>query len=652
MKKTGGNIRVIIDHISPQVDQNRYPVKRLHGEELQVKAHIYADGHDEIRAVVMYQKAGQKIWQEQPMVYEINDEWLGSFELKEKGIYKFTVKAWVDHFLTWYEGFKKKAADNQNLATELLEGAEYLKAIGKGKPKSVRDHLNKLIKIFKDPSKYEEAVDLVLEKPFSELVSNNYLVNHPTIYPVEVTLKVEDARAGFTSWYEFFPRSAAAKPGKHGTFKDCEKLLPRVAAMGFDVLYFPPIHPIGKLHRKGRNNAVKAKKGEPGSPWAIGSDEGGHKSIHPELGTLGDFKNLVKKAKALGIDIAMDIALQCAPDHPYVKAHPQWFKWRPDGTVKYAENPPKKYQDILPIDFETEDWQALWDELESIFTYWIGQGISIFRVDNPHTKPTPFWEWLIASVQEKHPDVIFLSEAFTRPKVMAGLAKAGFTHGYTYFTWRNSKAELVTYINELTQGPLRDYFRPNFWPNTPDILPYFLQDHGENAFLIRYVLAATLSSNYGLYGPVYEFYENKPVPGKEEYLDSEKYEIKHHDWNKTNRLSDIITLVNKARKENSALQSTWNLQFCDIHNDHIIAYLKTGSDRSNLILVVVNLDPNHTQSGYVQLPAELLKKKGKDIFIELSDLGTGSKYTWTQEWNYIELDPAQLPFHLFKLKVY
>ncbi|HYC86199.1 MAG TPA: alpha-amylase family glycosyl hydrolase, partial [Chryseosolibacter sp.] len=456
--------------------------------------------------------------------------------------------------------------------------------------------------------------------------------------------------ANFSSWYELFPRSASLD-GKHGTFRDVIKLLPRIHAMGFDVLYLPPIHPIGKINRKGKNNNVRSVAGEPGSPWAIGSDEGGHKAIHRQLGTLQDYKNLIAEAKKYGIDIALDIAFQCAPDHPYVKEHPQWFRQRPDGSIQYAENPPKKYQDIYPFNFETDDWKALWQELKSVITYWIDQGVKIFRVDNPHTKPFLFWEWAIAEVNKEYDDVIFLSEAFTRPKVMASLAKIGFTQSYTYFTWRVSKQEITEYMTELVFSGSRNYFRPNFWPNTPDILPYHLQHQGENIFIIRLALAATLSSNYGMYGPVYEFCENTPVPGKEEYMDSEKYEVRQFDWKKTNRMTDIITLLNKARKANPALQSTWNLQFCFIENPNLIAYLKVTDDLSNIFLVVVNLDAHARQVGFVQLPRQRLKL-GEHINVKLHDLVTDEHYTWTQEWNYVELDPYKMPFHLFKLEIH
>jgi starch synthase (maltosyl-transferring) len=643
---TDGKKRVIIEGVQPVVDGGIFPAKRTVGERVDVTASIFGDGHDHIRASVFYKKEVEGTWVEIPMNPTFNDEWLASFYVVEKGNYFFTIHAWIDHFDTWYDGFKKKAEAKVDVKVELMEGAAMLRKLGEKKPT-----LLALAKKLEDKAHYAESIALIVSKDFSEVVHDNPLKEIYTSLDVEYPVVVERAKANFSSWYEFFPRSSSLVAGKHGTFQDCLKLLPRIASMGFDVLYFPPIHPIGKINRKGKNNNVRAAGGEPGSPWAIGSDEGGHKSILSSLGTLEDFKMLIVESKKAGIDIAMDIAFQCAPDHPYVKEHPQWFKLRPDGSIQYAENPPKKYQDIYPFNFESDDWQALWDELLSVFLYWIDQGVKIFRVDNPHTKPIPFWHWLIAEVKQKDPDVIFLSEAFTRPKIMASLAKIGYTQSYTYFTWRVSKQELIDYMNDLVNGPSRNFFRPNFWPNTPDILPYHLQHQGENSFIFRYALAATLSSNYGVYGPAYEFYENTPMEGKEEYFNSEKYEVRHYDWKRTNRMTDIMTLLNKARKENKALQSTWNLQFCAIENPNLIAYLKTTDDLSNIFLVVVNLDPNTQQSGYVQLPKGKLLL-GDKINVKMHDLVTDEHYTWAQEWNFVEINPHKMPFHLFKLSIH
>ena len=648
MTKDGRN-RVIIENITPQVDEGLYPAKRTVGETVEVTADIFADGHDHIRARVAWKAPGKRSWSYAELVQSVNDHWYGSFLTDKKGAWSFCLEAWVDHFYTWYKGFLKKAGAGQHLAVELLEGANYLEQLLSSPGKKDSKSLKYYSGLFRDEKQYEKALAEALSDTFSDLVEKYPLVEKVT-RSGEYLVICEFERANFSSWYEFFPRSAAAEKGKHGTFKDCIKLLPRVAELGFDVLYFPPIHPIGEVNRKGKNNAVTAQDGEPGSPWAIGSRLGGHKAIHPELGTLEDYKALVKEANNLGIDIALDIAFQCAPDHPWVKEHPSWFRWRPDGTVQYAENPPKKYQDILPINFESDDWENLWQELLSVVEYWIDQGVTIFRVDNPHTKPIRFWQWLIEEVNKKYEDIIFLSEAFTRPRVMGSLAKVGFTQGYTYFTWRVTKDEIIQYMTELVEGNSRNFFRPNFWPNTPDILPYHIQRDGENIFVIRYALAATLSSNYGMYGPVLEYYEQRPVEGKEEYLDSEKYEVKYHNWNVKNRLTEVIKTVNQARKENPALQSTWNIHFCYVENNNLIAYLKTTNDRSNIILTVVNLDPYNRQNGFVQIPRERLGITD-GINLHLMDLVTGNHYQWTEEWNYIELDPYRMPFHLFKVEV-
>jgi len=638
--------RVIIENVQPSVDDGRYPAKRTLGERVDVTAHIFGDGHDHIRAKALYKKENEMHWRSVELQPMANDEWRASFYVDEKGTFLFSVQAWIDHFDTWYDGFKKKTAAKINVRIELMEGAAFLHKLAN---KSNKLLLNLAAKL-EDETHYEEAVRVVLGNEFAGLVQDYPLIENESTSP-EFRIVVEGKKALFSTWYELFPRSSSLHSGKHGTFQDCIRLLPRIVAMGFDVLYFPPIHPIGKINRKGKNNRVQALSGEPGSPWAIGSEEGGHKSILSELGTLEDYKKLVAEAKKLGIDIAFDLAYQCAPDHPYVKEHPEWFHRRPDGSIQYAENPPKKYQDIYPFDFETDARNELWNELKSVIFYWIEQGVTIFRVDNPHTKPIPFWEWVISEVRDLYPDIIFLSEAFTRPKIMASLAKVGFTQGYTYFTWRVTKHELTEYVNELVLGPMRNYFRPNFWPNTPDILPYHLQHLGENSFILRFALAATLSSNCGIYGPPYEFYDNIPMDGKEEYFNSEKYEIKQHDWKRTNRMTDIIAIVNKARRENAALQSTWNIQFCAIENPNLIAYLKATDNLSNIILVVVNLDPNGNQSGYVQLPKERLQL-GDKVNVKLRDLVTEEHFTWTQEWNFVELNPHKMPFHLFKLDIH
>jgi starch synthase (maltosyl-transferring) len=469
-------------------------------------------------------------------------------------------------------------------------------------------------------------------------------------HPLELPLTAERERARYSTWYELFPRSTSPTPSKHGTFRDVEARLPYVAELGFDVLYFPPIHPVGREKRKGKNNTLTPGPEDFGSPWAIGAKEGGHKDILPELGTIEDFRRLVKKAGEHGIEIALDIAYQCAPDHPYVKAHPKWFRWRPDGTVQYAENPPKKYQDIYPFNFESEDWQGLWQELKSVLDYWIGEGVKIFRVDNPHTKAFPFWEWAITEVQRKHPEVIFLAEAFTRPKVMHRLAKVGFSQSYTYFTWRNTKAELVEYFTELAHGPGREYFRPNAWPNTPDILNENLQFGGRPIFMTRLVLAATLAANYGIYGPAYELMEGAPrEPGSEEYLDSEKYQLRAWDLDRPDSLRAFIARVNRIRRENPALQSDWSLQFVPIDNEQIIAYIKSSPEIDNVVLTVVNLDPRNTQSGWLELDAEALGIDPDKQF-QMHDLISGQRFLWQGGRNFIQLDPNRSPAHIFRLR--
>lgn len=640
-----GKARVIIEGVQPVVDAGRYPAKRTVGERVDVTAHIFGDGHDHIRAQVLYQKATASDWVTVEMRATYNDEWQASFYTTEKGKYLFKVVAWVDHFETWFDGFRKKVTAKVDVQLELQEGALYLRHLGKD-DKALSAYARRL----EDKTGQPAAIDLIMSAEFADLVHRHPLKENETETGDPFVVNVEQSKALYSTWYELFPRSSSLVGGKHGTFRDTMKLLPRIASMGFDVLYLPPIHPIGKLNRKGKNNNVRAQAGDPGSPWAIGSADGGHRDIHKDLGTLADYKELIAQAKKHGLDIALDIAFQCAPDHPYVKQHPQWFKQRPDGSIQYAENPPKKYQDIYPFYFENDDWQALWDELQSVIVYWIEQGVNIFRVDNPHTKPIRFWEWAIEKITARYPDVVFLSEAFTAPKVMASLAKAGFTQSYTYFTWRVTKQEIIDYVNELVHGPMRNYFRPNFWPNTPDILPFHLQHQGENIFIIRLALAATLSASYGIYGPPYEFYENIPVEGKEEYFNSEKYEVKHYDWKSTNRMTDIITMLNRFRKENKALQSTWNTIFCPIENQNLVAFVKATDDRSNIMLVVVNLDQHTGQSGYVRVPREHLGL-GENINLKLKDLITDEQYTWTQEWNFVYLNPHKMPFHLFQVEV-
>jgi starch synthase (maltosyl-transferring) len=639
--------RVVIDTVSPQINCGEIPIKRVVNECVNIEAHVLADGHDILMASVLFKHEEGRKWHEIRMHFLENDEWSASFCVPLQGYYTYKVQAWIDYALNWLYGITCKIADRQDVSLELLEGIAYVKAIIPKASASEKKYLKNLIKIFSDSQKYDEAIAIAKSDKLQTLFykyPKKQFANTSKAYKVYV----DRLKARFSTWYEFFPRSTSSNNNTHGTFKDCEKLLPRVAHMGFDTLYFPPIHPIGEINRKGKNNATKAQGDDVGSAWGIGSQYGGHKDINPLLGSLSDFKRLIKKADKLGIEIAMDYALQAAPDHPWVKEHPQWFKWRPNGTVQYAENPPKKYQDILPIYFETKDYKNLWEECLSILLYWIDCGIRIFRVDNPHTKPFYFWHWIISEVKKKHPDVLFLAEAFTRPKIMQQLAKQGFSQSYTYFTWRESKQELTDYVEELTKTDQKEYMRPNFWPNTPDINPFHLQGANESKYMQRYVLAATLSSNTGIYGPVFEQMIAEAIEGKEEYLNSEKFQISEHDWFKENKLTNIIAQVNKIRHANEALQQTNNIKFCRVDNDEIIAFYKWDDTKRNELLIVLNLDAFNKQEGTVQLPLyDLDIDQGHRL--NLDDLMTGNSYVWDKEWNYVALDPT-LPFHIFKLK--
>ena len=652
MQHIEGRKRVIIEHLYPQVENGQYPARRAEGETIEIQADVFADGHDMVKAFLKYKAKNGRKWQEVPMAFINNDRWKARFTPDKLGMYEFTVQAYVDHFATWQYGLRKKFEAQQDVSVEMLIGADMLEQTAKGAKGQDAQQLNDWASQLRKNDHHDfivQGVDLALSDEVSQLVDKYYDRSDATTYPDQLQIEVERKKALFSTWYELFPRSTSPEPGRHGTFKDTERLFPQIAEMGFDVLYLPPIHPIGRKFRKGLNNALSANHGDPGSCWAIGSEEGGHKSIHPELGTLDDFKHMREEAERHGIEIALDIAFQCSPDHPYVKAHPEWFKWRPDGTVQYAENPPKKYQDILPINFENDDWQNLWKELKSVIEYWIDTGVKIFRVDNPHTKAFGFWQWAIGEIRAKNPEVIFLAEAFTRPRVMERLAKIGFNQSYTYFTWRNNPYEMQQYMEELTQTSLRDYFRPNFWPNTPDILPPVLTHGGEPAFIFRLVLAATLSSNYGMYGPVYEFGHNTPYPGKEEYLDSEKYEIKNWDWFKETRIKEIITRINRIRKDNPAFQNTYNVHFADSNNPNILCFGKYDEASNNKVIVAVNMDPYNTQASSVRIPLEGLGIN-PHVPYTVYDMLSYSRFHWQGEWNYVELNPHQMPVHVFRVE--
>lgn len=645
-----GRKRVIITNVTPQIDCGKYPAKGVLQEAFLISADIFTDGHDEVDASVLIKYGKERGWKEFPLKLINNDHWELFFFPDRLGMYQFQIQAWVNHFETWKKGLVKKHEAGQDISVELRIGAELIAAAAAEAPakerKSVLGYSQKLI----SASNADQAVLMATDGNLGRIMNQLRDKNLMTVYPQVLSFEVEIKRASFSTWYELFPRSTALEPNTHGTFKDVKRLLPRIAKMGFDVLYFPPIHPIGEEKRKGKNNALQAGPEDPGSPWAIGNRLGGHKAIHPQLGTLRDFKDLIREARRLNIEIAMDIAYQCAPDHPYVKEHPQWFKWRPDGTVQYAENPPKKYEDILPFNFETEDWENLWTELKSVVDYWIDQGVQVFRVDNPHTKSFAFWEWMIGEVRREHPQVIFLAEAFTRPRVMERLAKAGFNQSYTYFTWRNTKQEIEEYMKELTRTELRYYFRPNFWPNTPDILPPEITYGGENAHIRRLILAATLSSSYGIYGPVYEFGLTEPMPGKEEYVNNEKYEIKNWDWDRYTRIGEMITRVNRIRKENPALQSTYNIEFATTSNDQIICYGKYDPDKNNILIIAVNLDSWNVQGAHVNLPLEKLGIP--EGAYRVRDLLSGDKYLWQGAVNYVQLNPWEMPAHILKVETF
>ena len=637
--------RVIIENISPCVDHGAFPAKRVLGDLVKITADLFADGHDELLAILKYKFEKQRKYTEVSFKQLQNDCWEAHFLADKIGVYTFEIEAWVDAGATWLHELNRKVNGGNNVQVELMSGALIIERILKNIKVTAKHPAKEWIKVLNNSITYETALELAFSEEVRSFLLANPLRENATISN-SFSIQVEHKKAEFSTWYEFFPRSASSFEGQHGTFADCIKRLPFVSDLGFDVLYFPPIHPIGNAFRKGKNNSTTTTKGEPGSPWAIGSNIGGHKDIHPELGTFDDFSNLVNKAEELGIDIAMDLAYQCSPDHPYVTQHPQWFKWRPDGTVQYAENPPKKYQDVLPLNFECDDWKNLWQELKSIITFWADKGIKIFRVDNPHTKSFAFWEWVIAAVQKEYPNTLFLAEAFTRPKIMARLAKIGFTQSYTYFTWRTGKQEIIDYINELSQSNSRNYFRPNFWPNTPDILPYDLQNTGYEANAIRLILAATLSASYGIYGPVFDLLETKPFPQKEEYLNSEKYEIRQWDWETMTPMRTLIKTINHIRHTNLALQHSFNTVFCETDNNYILSYLKIDEQSSNIIMCVVNLDPHYKQSGFLKFPIDKLKiVEGTPV--TMRDVLNNESYTWTKVWNYVMLDPTKTPAHIF-----
>ncbi len=632
--------RVVVENVRPQVDCGRFPVKRTAGETVTVTADIHADGHDVLAAVLLYRRAGDAAWSELPMRIVENDRWEGTFTVEALGRYEYTIEGWVDRFASWRHELSKKVGAGQDVSAELLEGAAIVESSSAEKASVLADANIPV----------DARVAEALREELSAVMSGQTDRSRATRFDRVFEVTVDRERARFGAWYEMFPRSTGADPSRSATFDEAQAMLPYVASMGFDVLYLPPIHPIGRAFRKGPNNSLTPGPDDPGSPWAIGSEEGGHTAIEPGLGTIEDFDRFVAAAAHHGLEVALDIAFQASPDHPYVREHPEWFRRRPDGTIKYAENPPKKYQDIYPINFESEDWQALWQELKDVFEFWIAHRVTIFRVDNPHTKPFRFWEWALGELKREHPEAIFLSEAFTRPKVMRYLAKCGFSQSYSYFTWRNTKAELTDYFTELAQTDVREYMRPNLFANTPDILHAYLQRGGRPAFQVRLVLAATLGASYGIYSG-FELAENVPVrDGSEEYLDSEKYQIRHRDYRQAGSLAEMIGRINGIRRDHPALQHDWGLTFHQTDNPEILAYTKRSTDGRDTVMVIVNLDPFNMQHGFVQLP---LADWGVSPFesVEVLDMLSGERYFWRGEWNYVRLDPQSRVAHVLNVEL-
>lgn len=635
--------RVVARIVSPIVDGGRAPAKRVLGDRVTVIVELVCDGHDSVAGRLRARAPGASAWRELPLVAVGNDQHTCELEVDRIGCWELHAEGWVDELATWLAALRRRAAVEEVAEVDLAIGAELVRAAlgraGRTEPA--------LLRLFDDPDRttLERAAAIIAAPALVEL-ARDHADRRRASKSESVAIFVEPERARFAAWYELFPRSTG-KDGEHGTFRTTAELLPYVRELGFDVLYLPPVHPIGHAHRKGRNNATTAEPGEPGSPWAIGGPEGGHTAVHPELGTLADFDHLVARAREQGLAIALDIAFQVSPDHPWVREHPGWFRHRPDGTIQYAENPPKKYEDVYPFDFECADWRGLWTALRDVFVFWIDHGVTTFRVDNPHTKPIAFWRWCIASVKARHPEVTFLAEAFTRPSLKYALARAGFSQGYTYFTWRSTKPELQRYLHELTRTEVAEFFRPSFWPNTPDILPEELQYGGRPAFVARLVLAATLSSHYGIYGPAFELMDHVAREGAGEYLDNEKYELKRWQLDAPESLRRVIGAVNRIRREHAALHDNTSLRFHETDNDMLIAYSKSSGE--DAVLVVVNLDPRHKQSGWVQLDVAALEL-ATDRPFQLHDLLGGGRYLWHGPRNYVEIDPNTMPAQIFAIR--
>jgi len=644
----GGRRRVVIEGVAPQIDCGRYPIKRVVGEDVIVEADMFADGHDALAAVLRFRRDDESDWREERMTPLVNDRWRGTFRVTTLGRWRYTLAAWIDPFLSWRRDFERRVEED-DIVLALRAGHVLVTEAAARAAGDDAKRLQHFARLMTSDAAVAARRDVGLDPELGRLLDRHAERRFVTEYEREFGVIVDRPRARVGAWYEFFPRSCGPA-GRPGGFRDCEDRLADIARLGFDIVYLPPIHPIGREQRKGPNNTLIAGPDDPGSPWAIGAAEGGHRALHPGLGTLADFRWFHDRVREHGMELALDIAFQCAPDHPYVKQHPDWFRQRPDGTIQYAENPPKKYQDIYAFDFETDDWQSLWRELEGVMRFWADEGVRVFRVDNPHTKPFRFWEWAIASLTETYPDLILLSEAFTRPRIMHRLAKLGFNQSYTYFAWRNTKEELTDYLTELTRGAGREYMRPNFWPNTPDILTEYLQYGGRAAFMIRFTLAATLGASYGIYGPAYELLEHRPrEPGSEEYLDSEKYQLRDWPIERPDSLRDYMAGVNRIRRDNPALHHDWNLRMVPIDNPQLFAYAKATADLSNVLVMVVNLDPHHVQTGWIDVPLDELGIDEHRPY-QMHDLLSNAHYLWHGRLNYVALDPAAAPAHVFRVR--
>lgn len=643
--------RVFIEKVIPEINGGRYFIKRTIGGGVVVSANIFADGHLSIRASLCYKHESDDTWSNVPMKPVGEDRWKARFDTSKIGFYNYKIQAWVDRLTFWQKSFKEKNKEGAPLNGEIEYAVLLLKELAEVISDKKNQPLIDAYQFFESDKSETEKITFALSKEFTDLGRKFPFVKHETVYDKNLRVRVGEHRELFTTYYQLFPRSTSPIEGKHGTLKDVQNLLPRIKEMGFDVLYMPPIHPIGKTKRIGKNFKPVAKVGDPGSPWAIGDETGGHYSIHPELGEMKDFENLLKAGKDIGVDIAMDLAFQCSKDNKWIKEHPEWFDIRPDGTIPCIESPPLKYRDVVDFNFETDDWRNLWNELKNIVLFWIEKGVKFFRASVPHTKPLPFWEWLIAEVHKVDPEVIFLAGAFTSPRLLLAMCKIGFTQSYTNFIKYDSREEVESYLKRINGSEQRQIYRPSFWPTVPDILPNHLINGNSNKYALRLLLASTLSGSYGVYGPVFEYMENEALPnGKEEYANSEKYEIRHWDWTRKTRITELITKINKLRRENPALQSTFNINFTLAENDEFLSYVKLNDDKSNIIWCIASFDSKYKQKGHVKVPKEILDIPMR-VNLKLTDLITGEVFHWFNDWNFIEIDPEKTPMHVFSVEV-